>query len=315
MGLKNLKDRFNETTGEVVGKAKEYGSKAASIAADGVSAAADAIQDGQRKLKTKIYSPVFEEEYKDPNYDLPKMIVIVDEDERKGIDVCEGAIGWFSKESGLEVLHLYEEYIDKSGLLFYPLPICDAAYFIDPHDKERFVNLASYFDVMQKEKITELREIAYMLGAKKCSLESYESEKIVTLKKTKADSGLDNKEVQAHLGASIENGESTSIYSEKKMVFEQEFDGEMTPKEPALKWFANDPEIAHLIRTRMGKDGMNVSKLYRIELDNSASSSMSSRLGCKIDGALKKLKARFNFLIEEEALREHRQKMIFNVEF
>lgn len=49
------------------------------------------------------------------------MIKIVDDAERRGIDVCEGAIGWLGKVANTEIMYLYDEAVEDSGLTFVPM--------------------------------------------------------------------------------------------------------------------------------------------------------------------------------------------------
>lgn len=305
--LNKVKKQFGNVAEKVSEQAVELGGKAADAAAVGLKAASEKVAEEQHNYQMKKYSPVFPDEYKSPDYDLPKMIVIVDEDERKGVEVCEGAIGWFSKEGGMEVLHLYEEAVPMSGLKFHPAPLRDTAYFADQFDEGLFINLSCYFDVMQQNKITELRRVAHSLGAKWCRLEAYESEKTVTLKK----GAFGGKRGSVEVGASGQMDESR--YATKTVLFEQTFEGGTDPVRPSLQWYAHDKEVDFLIESRCGKG--NQTKMYKVKLDSSVSATMSVSLAAKIDGALGKLGASCNFSLEGEAQHEMRQKLYFEVQF
>ena len=135
------------STRTIVGKAA---GDAAGIAGEKVQAVADAIQEGAYELKKNKYNPVFPDDYFSPDYDRPNMIVLVDEDMRKGIDVCEGAMGWFSKEGDLEVLHLYMKDIGRSGVGFRPSPVLGAVYYVDPFNSKRFIKIDDYFETAKK---------------------------------------------------------------------------------------------------------------------------------------------------------------------
>lgn len=78
--------------------------------------------------KIKKYNPLFPETYMSEAFNLPNMIQIVDDAVRHGIDVCEGAIGWLNSESGMEVLHLYDEAVEMSRIQFVPNVECNAIY-------------------------------------------------------------------------------------------------------------------------------------------------------------------------------------------
>ncbi|WP_302396446.1 hypothetical protein [Eggerthella sinensis] len=300
---------------EVSEKAKEYGDKAAVSAKEGVKSISEKAHEGQRKLQLSYYNPIFPEQYAHPDFDLPKMIVIVDEDERKGIEICDGAMGWLSKEGGCEVLHLYEEAVCLSGLSFHPMPTCDSVYYMDAFDSKRLVNLSCFFEVMQQDKMTELRNIAYSLGAKQCRVETFESAKEVSICKghseQKASISNSTLKAQRATDASLSNYKS----SERKFLFSQTFEGNATPKPPQLRWYAHDGEILSLIEMRCSENGGNSMKDYSLEIDCSTSSTMSATLASKIDIALKKLGATSNFSLEGEVMNESRRKLLFSITF
>lgn len=307
MVLDKMKKQLGGVAEKVSEQAVELGGRAADAAVVGLKAASEKVAEEQHNYQMKKYSPVFPDEYKSPDYDLPKMIVIVDEDERKGVEVCEGAIGWFSKEGGMEVLHLYEEAVPMSGLKFHPAPLRDTVYFADQFDEGLFINLSCYFDVVQQNKITELRRIAHALGAKSCRLEAYESEKTVTLKK----GAFAGKRGSAKANGSGQIDESR--LATKTVLFDQVFEGGADPVRPRLQWYAHDKEIDFLIDSRCGEG--NQTKMYKVKLDSSLSATMSVSLAAKIDGALGKLGASCNFSLEGEAQHEMRQKLYFEVQF
>ena len=84
-------------------KAKVVGEKAADVAMEGARIASEKAVEKRNEFLRNHYKPVFLDEFKS-GFDRPKLIVIMDEDGRKGIEVCEGAIGWMGKEKDLEVL-------------------------------------------------------------------------------------------------------------------------------------------------------------------------------------------------------------------
>lgn len=317
MALDKIKRQLEQKAETISDKAKEYSEMAVSSAKDGVKAVSEIAQDGRFKLRMNYYSPVFPEEYRNPDFDLPKMIVIADEDERKGVDVCVGSIGWLSKEGDLEVFHLYEEAVSMCGLHFHPRPVCDSIYYLDAFDNRRFVNLDCYFEVMQQDKMTELRGIAYSLGAKRCRLETYEAAKEISIKKSRRGAKVSTIAPKGRLKgeSSLEAEHLSSKSSETSTLFEHTFEGDATPKCPELQWYAHDKEINFLINTRCSGSDYNSTKDYRIEIDCSASSTLSIRMASKIDAALNKLGASCNFSFEGEVMNESRRKLMFEVEF
>lgn len=178
--IQRIASAARQRAGEIGGRAVDAAQKAAKGANDfrkeTAKKAADAAADVRQKAETGIYKPVFADDC-----DLPKMIVIADDVDRKDIEVCKGSIGWSSKAGGLDVLHLYEEIVKSSGIVFFPQPQLGSVYYQDALDSNRYISLDSYFDTVQKDKFTELKRIAFELGAKKCRLESYEETKSVRM--------------------------------------------------------------------------------------------------------------------------------------
>ena len=311
-----VRERLGDVVGAVAGRAKEYGGKVLVAAKEGSQIAAEKAQETSWEVRTKLYNPVFSEDYSAPDFDLPKMIVIVDEDERKGIDVCEGAIGWLSKQAGLEVLHLYEEAVPLSGLHFYPMVSCDSVYYRDKFDDKRFVNITCYLETIKSDEITELKQIAYKLGAKRCRLETYEEAKTVKLRQRQVAGKVhDRTPGQVAANGSCEVSREESSFQKRKVVFVQTFEGDMAPQRPDLRWFAHNNEILSLIDTRCSEGGGNMTREYSFEIDNSARAAISQGMAGKIDAALGKMGAECNFSLKGEVESESRKRMIFEIEF
>jgi hypothetical protein len=87
-GVKNV--------GNALGKAAEVGKKAANDTLVSAQSLVSKAQEENRKALIKKYNPIFPEDYKKESFGIPNMVMIVDDVVRKGIDVCEGAIGWRS---------------------------------------------------------------------------------------------------------------------------------------------------------------------------------------------------------------------------
>ena len=78
------------------------GKKAAADVKVGVAAMVEKSKADSYARRMKKYSPLFPDQYKSQNFNIPNIIMIVDDAVRRGIDVCEGAIGWLSKDAGAE---------------------------------------------------------------------------------------------------------------------------------------------------------------------------------------------------------------------
>lgn len=304
--------------GKAAEKAKIYGRQAAEAAKGGAQLVADKAQESGYELRRKYYSPIFPDQLFTPGYDIPRLVVIADEDERKGVDVCEGAVGWLGKTCGLEVLHLYGEAVADSGFDFYPMPSYGGAYYReDLNGDKRFISLDCYLDTIRAEKMTELKQIACKLGAKECRLESYEEAKRIVVGNANAKKRLAIKEkgCKAQAGGEASIDASAEKQATRRVLFEQEFEGNSEPQLPKLYWYAGNKEIASLIESRFAKDGGNRTKSYRFEVGCSVSSALSADMAGKVDAALDKLGAVMNFSLKGEVQNDLRTKMIYEVRF
>lgn len=273
--------------------------------ADSISKGAKNLSDEAKKnayeWKMKKYNPLFPEKFQSVEFKLPNVIEIVEEATRRNIDICEGSIGWIDKVNDVEILHLYSEYIQESGLNLLPFPKCDSVYCIDSFDKNRFINSETIFERMTNEKLAELENIAYCLGAKSCSIEIVENtyQNISTGTGIKL-SGIGGSERQAFAkNQNLQSGKNIS-----------HFDGHNNPQKPKLKWFAYDDNIQGLIEMRCS--GNNSIKSKVLEINCSSSATMSQKTACAID---KILKVKTSVSMESKAVKEHSSKLIFDIEF
>ena len=292
--------------------AANVGGKAVKAASSGVSKVASAAQKKHQDSLLARYNPVFPDEFSSPDYDLPNLIIIEDGDARKNVDVCKGAIGWLSKTKGMEVLHLYEEAVAFSDLCFYPIPRIDSAYYIDSLGGNRFLDLDSYHEVIQKEKMTELKNIARSLGAKECYLETYEEDRSYVRSKKSADLSMKSTIIKNNSCSASQQVESEQS-QKRSMTFKQVFKGSDNPIRPELNYFKSDSEILSLIDSRC--EGDNQTREYSFQLDTSSSSAMSITTAMKIDSALKAAKVKANSAFLHVTEQESKRKLIFHIRF
>lgn len=106
--------------------------------------------------RLKKYNPLFPDEYKSAEFNIPNMIMIRDDAERRGIDVCEGAIGWLGKEGGMEVLYLYDEAVSFSKIQFVPSADCNAIYYVDRFDRNRFCVRTVFLNMLMMRDLLNL---------------------------------------------------------------------------------------------------------------------------------------------------------------
>ncbi len=235
-----------------------------------------------REARLKKYAPLFPEEYKASTFKLPNLIIIVDDAVRKGIDVCEGAIGWLSQQRDMEILHLYDEFVPHCGLNFFPTPTCDSIYYVHPLNRKTFLCLDDYFDIIQQEKLAELQHIAFSLGAKQYQVEMIEDRSKKEKTKININPISDNEAKLDHKNESTMRSESGA-----KAVF----DSQREAVQPTLSWFAHDNNVLNLIKIRC-VDKINPIH-YTIEFKNS--SNISQTTTAKISAAVKGMKLHCDF--------------------
>ena len=106
--------KSTEAVKDIFNKATDAGKKAVEDVQQGAKVLSDKAKNDSYLRRMKKYNPLFPEQYKNSEFNIPNMIMIRDDAERKGIDVCEGAIGWLNNDSEMEVLCLYDEAVEMS---------------------------------------------------------------------------------------------------------------------------------------------------------------------------------------------------------
>ena len=278
-------------------KASDVSKKAADGIQKGVKDLSDKTREELYAQRLKKYNPLSTKEYKSKGYVIPDIIQIVDNDELQKIDVCDGAIAWRDRSGEVEVLHLSDEWIKNSGIEFIPSPKCNEVYGVDPNNSTRYIQADCIFNKAHEERMAELEHIAYMLGAKSCSIEIVESESQID------STGLGVKAKGINLSANAESKKLNKRSGRAKTVFE----GNTMPRRPELKWFVNDENIKLLIEMRCSDN--NAVKSRELVLEGSSSATMSKKMACTIDGLLKSAS------MERQATQEHSSKLVFKVEF
>ena len=296
-------------------KATEVGKNAAEGVQKGAVALSEKVKEDGYQHRLKKYNPLFPDEYNAPSFCLPNLIVIVDDEVRRGIDVCEGAIGWRSNKTGAEVLYLYDEAISISGIKFIPTPACDTAYYVDPFDRKRYIKVDCIFSKAHEERLAELKHIAHSLGAKRCSIEITETsrEQGFSSRTSIVDRSSAKKNSNQSTDTTIEATASFNNQTSRSGKIISNFEGGSEPCRPKLKWFANDDTIKNLIDARC--KGVNVLKSEVLTLTGSSSATMSRKAAASIDGVLKKINIQCSASMESQANTEHSNTLIFSVEF
>lgn len=303
--LKTAANKVGEAGKSVAKAAKDN----AQVLAERAQIMAEVQQAKNKDALIKKLNPLFPEDYRAVEFKLPNIIRIVDDAVRRGIDVCEGAIGWLTNEKDVEMLHLYDEAIEFSGIKFLPAATCDSIYYVDPHNRNNFISIDCYFSNMQESRLAELQHIAYSLGAKHYWVEMVES---TYDKQSSFKSAILN--VKA-ANASGEEEQQKSTTSKSVSVAEAVFSSGRKPIKPDLCWFANDNNVLNLIKMRCSEDSQNDISTYTIELSSSNAATMSISAAAKVDSALSCLKIGANTSFSSDSEKEHNRKMYFKLEF
>lgn len=306
------KKKSAEALSTFVQNTVDLSKKAAADAKVGVTAMVEKSKADEYARRLKKYNPLFPDQYQSTSFSVPNIIVIVDDAVRRGIDVCEGSIGWLSKDSGVEVLHLYDEAVQFSEIQFVPVATCDAVYYVDAFDRNRFIRTDCIFSKAHEEKIAELKHIAYSIGAKRCTIDISESSTNSKTKQKSADISASADNVRGKAGAEHELSSKNS--KRRHGHDEVEFAGFRLPKRPTLKWFAHDDGINRLID--MCCNGRRGVKHETLELSGTTSATMSQAVACTIDGVINKtISAKGRVSMKSQAKEEHRSKLLFHIEF
>ena len=302
--MENNNNKFSNSVNSFVTKATGIGKKAATDISTGAKNLSDYTKKTLEEQRRKKYNPLFPDQYFLETFRFPKVIEIVDAGIRANIDVCVGSIGWTDKINDVDILHIYDSFVVECGLTFLPFAKCDTIYCVDNFDKNLYISIDNIFERATNEKLAELENIAYSLGAKSCSVEIIEISAESNFGKfgssIKASKNSESEELSASVKNRNENKGTTVSY----------FEGNNSPRKPTLKWFAYDDNINNLIVMRCS--GNNSIKSKVLEFKGSASATMSQKTACVID-ALSKVKGSFSY--EKQAIKESSSKLIFAIEF
>ena len=309
------KEKISGKFTDFMGKASELGKKAADTIQKGAKATSDwskktvgDISEQTQKTihdqKMKQYNPLFKEYFFSEEFHSPNVIKIVDDAERREIEVCEGAIGWTQRVKNVETLFLYDEFVKESKIKFVPFAKCDKIYCLDSFEKGRYISSDTVFESSLKEKMAELENVAYCLGAKSYSIEMVEESS------STSQWGVQINGRANEINTTISQNESTekrNYQSGRNITYLAKNDNLQKPK---LKWFEYDENINNLIKICLSGESKIISK--QLVFRGSTSETISREIAVAID-ALQKIN--FNGAMQQKFNKEQRTLMIFDVEF
>ena len=306
------KQKSKEKLSSLVQTTVDFGKKAAAETKEGVSHIIEKQKADERARKLKKLNPLFPEQFKSEDFKLPNIIIIVDDAVRRGEELCEGAIGWLSTDSGEEVLHLYDEAVGFSSITFVPAPVCNSVYCVDVFDRTRFINAEQIFSKAHDEKIAELQRVAEAIGAKRCVIELREAALNSKSKESSSSVGASAKGAGFSAKASSELSNSSSTSSQGRIV--TEFRGLRFPKRPQLKWFVHEDSINQLID--MCCSGKRKVKTQTLELSGMSSATMNQSVARTVDALMGgPLGIKGQSSMSSKSKEEHQRTLLFHVEF
>ena len=296
----------SKNTSSFWAKASIVGKKVADNVQKGAIALSDKAKEENYQRRMEKYNPLFPKEFKSKGFLWPKMIRVVDNASIQNIDVCEGAIGWRDRSTEVEVLFLSSDVATSCSITFYPNLISGALYCVDAHDNQRYVNVERIFSKAHEEKLAELEHIAYMLGAKRCSVELLESDNLND--QTQKSTGLNLK-----FGISQKAGKKTNSSRAMSGKTVSSFNGSNSPVRPNLKWFKNDHNILNLIEMRCS-DANSIQSRTLI-LEGSSSIAIDHSQAMSIDLVIKGIGIKLQSSLETQYKNEYNSKLVYEVEF
>ena len=272
-------------------KMGDFGKKAA----EETKKIVDQTKENIHEKKAKKYTVVTLSDFEKEDFKIPSIIKIEDNSANREFIEDAEAMGWIELHKEVPAFHIYSSFVEKCGLVFIPVPQKDNVYCQDNFNSKKYINSNQVFGKATEEKLAELSNIAYCLGAKSCSAEILEMEKQTDSYKT---------QVMKPAGVGSQN----SIANKKSGKRISYFEGHDEPTMPQLKWFAHDENIKNLIEIRCNK----AIKSTVLELTGSSCASMSHSVACALDEILG---SGGKVSIEKQAKKELNDSLLFEIEF
>ena len=260
---------------------------------------AEQTQKNIHDQQAKKYIPVTKEEFNTEDFQIPSIITINDDSANREFIESEDAIGWIEQHKDVPVLHMYDSFVKNCGLTFVPFSQKNDVYCVDKFKSDTYITAREIFGKATKEKLTELSNIAFVLGAKSCSVEILEAE---------ADMDSTNLKMGIKGIGTLGGGSKNAVAKKQSGKTTTGFEGHDNPQTPDLKWFAHDDNIKWLIEMRCKR----AIKSHVLELNGSSSITMDKSIACAMDDVLG---SKVNLSMEKESLKEYNDILIFEVEF
>ena len=269
-----------------------------------------AQKENQRKADLERLKPMFQEDFKEDEFVLPKMIRIAGIDKAHAESVaCRGSVGYKTVMDDITMVTIFRDFVDTLGLSFYP-ELDNGEYYVDPCDRDHYIALDNYFEFMKIQRVTELQRIAQSLGAKHFRVIS--REKTESVSSNSIDAAATVKVAGQGGSAGYTHDASNSSMRSISIEGEMRFPGH-APIRPELHYLKKEISIINLIEMRM--DPLSPLQQQHISIEMINSSGMKVKDAGKIDAMFKAMKITGHAAILAEAQKEARRILEYDIEF
>ena len=297
-------EKAKEAFANIWQKTSSAGKNVGKKAADGAKSIAEQTKKNIYDAQAKKYTIVTEKEFASEEFVMPIVVKIVNDSANRNFVTTDDAVGWIEKHDAVNVLHMYFNYASKCHIDFFPHIQIESVYCKYRFDESIFIDTNDIFKKTTDEKVAELENIAFCLGAKKCSVEIVESDS--SSKGTSVGFKVGSSEVSLITDGGISKKKSNVIRG--KTI--SHWDGNDMPKQPRLAWFEQNENIKNLIDMRFSDVNAIKSKTY--ELSGSSSFTMNKSIAGVIDTVLG-IKGTASML--NKVNEEHNSVLIYEIEF
>ena len=305
VAAKNVKPVV-ELAGKAGKKVERFAQDAGEMANRIMLNAKDRVHDAQIKVDTAKYRPIFEP----INLDDFGMVYIGEKDKKRSeSEACDNSLGHYETiKKGLTVLNIYKKNAIKFPFEYYPNKGY-GFYYISPINSNKLIKLEDYFEYVKDQKVAELHDIAYKIGASYVEIK-YKEEKKTFISKNydfKARFKVDSKN---EVNAEQKHRKTENDYSDFSVLDCAHYHNQI-PTHPELNFFAGDKKIETLIEAALRGEADD----RHITIKYNSTKTIDKDTAIKIDVTLKQYKAEGNCSITSEVERESRTELDFYVEF
>ena len=139
-------DNSNEKAKEKFSAFWQKTADAAKKTAEGAKVFAEQTKKTIHEQQAKKYLTVTAKEFKSKSFKIPSIIEVVDNSACRDFVVDADAIGWIEKHKEVDVLHMYADFVKKSGVIFVPLPQQDHVYCVDNFDEKKYISAFGFLE-------------------------------------------------------------------------------------------------------------------------------------------------------------------------